>query len=105
MNTKVIFRIILLFLIMYACSKKIFIESNLQDDAFVTVGNLSSGRFGHASVASDKDIFIIGGLHLSTRLLTTTIEIFNVENQSVKVFPTAITPTISPGTGCWTLDI
>ena len=92
MNTGSVFQIIILLLILMACSKKTLIESTLRNDAFVTVGNLSSGRYGHASVASGNEIYIIGGMQLSTRLLTRNIEIFNVEDYSIKIIPAIITP-------------
>ena len=92
MHTKSVFIFITLLLISIACSKKTFIDTTLQNNAFAAVGNLSSGRYGHASVAPGKEIYIIGGMQLSNRLLARTIEIFNVEDYSIKIIPTKITP-------------
>lgn len=92
MNAKSVLCIIILLSLLGTCKKQFHIKSISQENAFLEVGKLSLGKYGHTSVSSGKNIYIIGGFKNSTASFTGSIEVFNAENHSISILSTQIVP-------------
>jgi len=92
MKAKSIFYIILLLLYLGSCINTIHIKTVSKENAIRTVGQLSFGRYGHASVSSGSNIYIIGGYKNRTASFVGNIEVFNTDNYSINTLSTLITP-------------
>lgn len=90
MKSKTIFSLIFLLMVLSSCVKQDVIKIVHQDNSFTDIGKLSLGRYGHASVTSNNDIFIIGGMQKNSNPLVTNIEKFDVVNKSIETLPTSI---------------
>lgn len=90
MNEKLFLFLFFLSMVLISCGTNTLVKNIDQSSSFEEVGHFSSGRYGHASVSLDNNIYIIGGAQKNLAEFSSSIEKFDVVSKSFQKLPSPI---------------